>query len=223
MNPKFDVLLVDDHSVVRAGYKAFLSISDRIGNIFEADRGELACQLYDQHQPHIVIMDLSMPGIGGLESIRRLINRYTNCNVLVFSIYNDLTYVTRAINAGAKGYITKNSNHEILISAVCQVASGKTFIEPQIAQQLAIHFSSNKIDESDRLKALSPREFDVFCLLARGMTTRNAATKLCLSYKTVCNHTTSIKDKLGIKTLAELSLMAVSQGVINHTYNDRSN
>jgi two-component system, NarL family, invasion response regulator UvrY len=222
MSRKFDVLLVDDHTVVRAGYKAYLSISERIGNIYEADRGEVACQLYDLHQPHIVIMDLSMPGIGGLESIRRLIYRNPDCKILVFSIYNDLVYVRRAINAGAKGYITKNSNHETLIMAVCQVAGGKTFIDPQIAQQLAIHHTAKNSD-SDPLQLLSPKEFDVFCLLAQGMTTQNAAIKLCLSYKTVCNHTTSIKDKLGIKTLAELPLLAIRQGIINNTQHENLN
>jgi two-component system, NarL family, invasion response regulator UvrY len=212
---KFDVLLVDDHAVVRAGYKAYLSISDRIRTVYEAERGETACQLYSQLQPHIVIMDLSMPGIGGFESIRRLMGRDRNCKILVFSIYNDVIYATRAIKAGARGYITKNSSPETLISAVCQVASGDTFIDPALAQQLAINVVTNP-DNKDPLNPLSPREFDVFCLLAKGMTTRDAAEKLCLSYKTVCNHTTALKEKLGIKTLSELSLLAARQGIINN-------
>lgn len=211
---KIDVLLVDDHAVVRAGYKAYLSLSEKIRTVYEADRGEAACQLYNQYKPDIVIMDLSMPGIGGFESIRRLIARDPNCRVLVFSIYNDLIYVTRAIKAGAKGYITKNSTPETLIYAVCQVATGDTYIDPSLAQQLAVNVVT-KQDMNDPLQPLSPREFDVFCLLARGMTTRDAAEKLCLSYKTVCNHTTAVKEKLGIKTLAELSLLAARQGIIN--------
>ena len=213
MPAKIDVLLVDDHAVVRAGYKAYLSLSEQIGIIYEAERGEAVCQLYNQYQPHIVILDLSMPGIGGFESIRRLINRDPNCKILVFSIHNELVYVTRAIKAGAKGYITKNIGPEMLVLAVCQVASGHTFIEPSLAQQLAINVASNQ-GVSDQIKALSPREFDVFCLLANGLTTRKAAEKLCLSYKTVCNHTTAIKEKLGIKTLAELALIATRQGII---------
>ncbi len=212
---KIDVLLVDDHAVVRAGYKTYLSLSDRIRTIYEAERGEAACQLYNQFQPHIVIMDLSMPGIGGFESIRRLIGRDPHCKILVFSIYNDLIYVTRALKAGAKGYITKNGSPETLISAVCQVASGGTFIDPALAQQLAVNVVTNQVN-ADPLQSLSPREFDVFCLLAEGMTTRGAAEKLCLSYKTVCNHTTALKEKLGIKTLAELSLLAARLGIINN-------
>lgn len=213
MTAKIDVLLVDDHAVVRAGYKAYLSLSDKIRAIYEAERGEAACQLYNQYQPHIVIMDLSMPGIGGFESIRRLINRDPNCKILVFSIHNELVYVTRAIKAGAKGYITKNNAPETLVAAVCQIASGGTYIDPTLAQQLAINVASEH-DDCDQIKHLSPREFDVFCLLAKGLTTRNVAEKLCLSYKTACNHTTAIKEKLGIKTLAELALVATRQGII---------
>jgi DNA-binding NarL/FixJ family response regulator len=219
MAAKIDVLLVDDHAVVRAGYKAYLSLSDRIGTIYEAERGEAACQLYNQHQPHIVIMDLSMPGIGGFESIRRLINRDPNCKILVFSIHNELVYVTRAIKAGAKGYITKNNAPEILVEAVCQVASGGAYIDPTLAQQLAINVASDR-DGSDQIKQLSPREFDVFCLLANGLTTRKAAERLCLSYKTVCNHTTAIKEKLGIKTLAELALVATRHGIADQPINE---
>ncbi len=210
---KINVLLVDDHAVVRTGYKTYLSLSEKIGQVYEADRGETACQLYTQYQPEIVVLDLSMPGIGGFESIRRLINRDPHCKILVFSIYNELIYVTRAIKAGAKGYITKNSAPETLVTAVCKIAQGGTYIEAELAQKLAVSMATD-LDESDKIKLLSPREFDVFCLLANGYTARKAAEKLCLSYKTVCNHGTAIKEKMGVKTLAELSLLANRQGLI---------
>ncbi len=213
MASKISVLLVDDHAVVRAGYKTYLSLSDKIGQVYEADRGETACQIYLQNQPDIVVMDLSMPGIGGFESMRRLINRDPHCKILVFSIHNELVYVTRALKAGAKGYITKNSVPETLVTAVYKIAQGGTYVDPDIAQQLAVSIT-NEPDESEKIKQLSPREFDVFCLLANGYTVRKAAEKLCLSYKTVCNHGTVIKEKLGAKTLAELTLLAGRQGLI---------
>jgi len=166
---KISVLLVDDHAVVRAGYKTYLALSDKIGQIFEADRGETACQLYIQYNPDIVVLDLSMPGIGGFESIRRLINRDPHCKILVFSIHNELVYVSRILKAGAKGYITKNSDPEMLVTAVYKIAQGGTYIDPDIAQQLAISMASDQ-DESEKIKLLSPREFDVFCLLANGYT-----------------------------------------------------
>jgi two-component system, NarL family, invasion response regulator UvrY len=213
MTVKIDVLLVDDHAVVRAGYKTFLSLSEKVRMIYEAERGESACQLYSQYQPDIVIMDLSMPGMGGFESVRRLMSRDAHCKILVSSIHDELVYVTRAIKAGAKGYITKNNSPETLMTAVYQVAAGNTFIEPSLAQQLAINVASER-GNSNQIEGLSPREFDVFCLLANGLTTRDTAEKLCLSYKTVCNHTTAIKEKLGIKTLAELALVATRQGIL---------
>ncbi|MCK9607033.1 MAG: response regulator transcription factor [Methylomonas sp.] len=216
MSKKISVLLVDDHAVVRAGYKTYLSLSERISDIFEAERGEIACQLYAQLEPDLVVMDLSMPGFGGLESIRRLINRHPHCKILVFSIHNEPVYVTRAIKAGAKGYITKSSAPETLISAVCLIAEGGTFVEPSIAQQLAVSVAT-EMDESARIKSLSPREFDIFRLLATGMSTREAAESLCLSYKTVCNHNTSVKEKLGIKTLSELALLANRHGIVNRS------
>ncbi len=213
MPKKINVLLVDDHAVVRMGYKTYLGLSERIGEIYEADRGETAFQLYHQYHPDIVVMDLSMPGIGGYESIRRLLQRDPQCKILVFSIHNELVYVTRAIKAGAKGYISKSNVPETLVNAVCLIAQGGSYVDPDLAQQLVISITTDQ-DEAEKVKQLSPREFDVFCLLANGYTARKTAEKLCLSYKTVCNHTTAIKEKMGVETLAELSLIANRQGLI---------
>ncbi|QWF70155.1 response regulator transcription factor [Methylomonas paludis] len=213
MYSKISVLLVDDHAVVRTGYKTYLSISERIGEIYEADRGESACQIYDRHNPDVVVMDLSMPGLGGFECIRRLLGRHSLCKILVFSIHHELVYVTRAIKAGAKGYITKNNAPETLISAVCALAEGQTYIEAELAQKMAVH-NALDFDEYTRIKDLSPREFDIFCLLASGLSCKEAAEKLCLSYKTVSNHSTAIKEKLDIKTMSELALLASRQGIV---------
>ncbi len=210
---KVSVLLVDDHAVVRAGYKSYLSLSEKIGDIFEAECGDTACQIYMRQPVDVVVMDLSMPGIGGLESIRRLISRDPHCKVLVFSIHNELIYVTRAIKSGAKGYITKSSIPETLVTAVCLIAQGQTYIEAEMAQKLAVNMI-NEQDDEYKIKLLSPREFDVFCLLANGHNSREVAEKLHLSYKTVCNHSTAIKDKLSVKTVAEFTLLATRQGLI---------
>lgn len=213
MFKKISVLLVDDHAVVRTGYKTYLSLNHRIGEIFEAERGETACQLYAQQNPDIVVMDLSMPGMGGFESIRRLVNRHQDCRILVFSNHCELAYVTRSIKAGAKGYITKSSAPATLVAAVCMIADGGTYIEPELAQKLAVH-SALDLDEATKIKALSPREFDIFCLLANGLTCREAAERLCISYKSVCNYNTSIKEKLEVRTMSELTLLASRQGIV---------
>jgi len=210
---KISVLIVDDHAVVRAGYKTYLSLSDEIGDIYEADCGEIACQQYMQQRADVVIMDLSMPGMGGLECIRRLISRDALCKVLVFSIHSEIVYATRAIKSGAKGYITKNSIPETLVTAVCSIAQGKTYIDPEMAQRLAMSMVTEQSDDF-KIKSLSPREFDVFCLIANGSSSHEVAEKLHLSYKTVCNHSTAIKEKLGVKTIAEFTLLATRQGLI---------
>jgi two-component system invasion response regulator UvrY len=217
MSEKISVLLVDDHAVVRAGYKTYLSLCDSIGMIYETDRGESACQLYDRHHPDVVVLDISMPGIGGFESIRRLMQRDPRCKILVFSIHDEPIYASRALKAGAKGYIIKSSVPDTLITAVCKIAQGGTFIAPELAQRVAISMV-NEQDKADSIKQLSPREFDIFRLLVNGLTPREIAERLCLSYKTVCNHSTAIKDKLEVKTMAEMTLLASRHGLIQTPY-----
>lgn len=211
MNKPLTVLLVDDHAVVRAGYRVLLMDSDLIGDVHEAGTGEQACQMYLQCKPDIVIMDLSMPGIGGLETIKRLRLRDESTKVLVFSMYEEAIYVTRALQAGAKGYITKRSAPENMIHAVEQVAKGKIFVEKHLSQFVS------KSREGSVLDQLKPREFDLFCLLARGMTTREASEELALSYKTAANYVTSIKSKLNVRSYSEFTLLAQQYGLISET------
>ncbi|MBV5300744.1 MAG: response regulator transcription factor [Methylococcales bacterium] len=212
---KINILLVDDHAVVRAGYKTYLSLSHHIGEIYEAERGEVACQLFDLHKPDVVLLDLSMPGIGGFETIKRLINRDSNCKVLVFSAHSEPLYATRAIKAGAKGYVTKNCMSEELVNAVYKVYQGSTYVSSELAQHIIATMSSIKGDDIDgKIHLLSPREFDVFSLLANGYTTKQISQQLHLAYKTVCNHGTNIREKLGVTSVAELTLLAMREGII---------
>ena len=213
MSEKLKVLLVDDHTVVRAGFRMLLSSQEFIDQIMDVDRGELACQHYNGFQPDVVVMDLSMPGIGGLETIRRLIQLNSNAVVLVYSIHDEAIYVERALQAGARGYVSKNSAAEVLAEAVSVVASGKQYIEEGLLPE-----QNNTLHDEDKLRevvdVLSPREFDVFCLLAKGMTAREAATDLCLGYKTVANYSTQIKNKLNASTAADLARIAMTLGII---------
>jgi two-component system invasion response regulator UvrY len=213
MSSKITVMLVDDHAVVRAGYRLLLSQSENIEVVCEAERGEEACQYYSESQPNVIVMDLSLPGIGGLASIRRISSRDPGAKILVFSIHDELVYVLRALEAGAKGYITKSSAPETLVEAVKKVASGETYVEPEIAQKLLVQTITGK-DVSTDLNSLSAREFDVFCLLAKGYTTREVADELRLSYKTVGNYTTLIKNKLNVSTTAEMARLAYQYGLL---------
>ncbi len=212
MSDKVKVLLVDDHAVVRAGFKLLLATSNNIEMIAEADRGEQAVQQYQSLVVDIVVMDLSMPGIGGLETIRRIIQRDAEANILVFSVHHEQVYVNRALNAGAKGYITKNSAPEILSEAIEQVMQGQIFIEKGLLRDAA-----DQTDERDYQKIIetfSAREFDIFRLLAKGLTVHKIAEELCLGYKTVANYATQIKKKMQVASIAELAHVAVILGVI---------
>ncbi len=214
MKDKIKVILVDDHAVVRAGFRMLLSAEADIDVIAEADRGEAACQLYLDQQPDVMVLDLSMPGIGGLESIRRICNRDGNAKVLVFSVHDEMVYVDRAMNAGAKGYITKNSAPGILVKAIHQIAAGKIYIEQGLMKNMPLQNSAT--DYQSIVDTLSPREFDVFLLLAKGLTAHKIADELCLGYKTVANYGTQIRSKLNVASAAELAHIAMVLGVMKN-------
>jgi DNA-binding NarL/FixJ family response regulator len=213
-NSKISVLLVDDHEVVRAGFRILLSSQPFIGDIKDVNRGELVAQEYERVKPDVVVMDLSMPGIGGLETIRRLHKQDDSAVVLVYSIHDEAIYVERALQAGARGYVSKNSAAEVLAEAVQAVAQGKQYIEQKLLPEVddVRHMDIDHYREVVDL--LSPREFDVFCRLAKGMTAHEVAADLHLGYKTVANYNTQIKSKLKINTAAELANIAVVLGII---------
>jgi DNA-binding NarL/FixJ family response regulator len=212
---KIQVLLVDDHSVVRAGYRLLLSQSTGIGDILEADCGEKACELYAREKPGVVVMDLSMPGIGGLDTIRRICARDPSARILVFSIHDEPVYVAKAVEAGARGYITKSSAPDIMVEAVARIAEGQIYIEQGLANSSAPDAQDHQ-DSQSVVASLTAREFDIFILLARGMTVREIAEQLCIGYKTVANYSTAIKSKLGVTTGAELAGFAYELDLIKH-------
>ncbi|MCK5890021.1 MAG: response regulator transcription factor [Methylococcales bacterium] len=211
---KITVLLVDDHAVVRAGFKLLLATSPNIEVVAEADRGEQVIQLYQRYKPNIIVLDLSMPGIGGLETIKRVMQRDENVNILVFSVHDEPVYVSRALSAGAKGYITKNSAPEILAEAIDKIQQGDVYIEKGLLKKS--HIQSEQHDYQAIIQTFSTREFDVFRLLAKGLNAHKIADELCLGYKTIANYITQIKKKLDISSIAELAHIAVMLGIMKH-------
>ncbi|MCZ6772197.1 MAG: response regulator transcription factor [Proteobacteria bacterium] len=206
------VLLVDDHAVVRAGFKTLLENQGDIDVVAEAKNGESACRQFAECDPDIVIMDLSLPGIGGLEAIRRIVARQSAARVLVFSMHEDTAFVEKALQAGARGYIGKSSAPVVMVEAVRQIAGGNVYIDPDIAQRLA--FKKTKGDKLP-FDALTTREFEIFCLLAEGSSVNDIAERLSLSYKTVANYSTQIKSKLEVGTPAELARLAIRHGLVS--------
>lgn len=212
MNNKIKVLLVDDHAVVRAGFKLLLATSSNIEVVAEAERGEQVIQLYQKYQPDIIVLDLSMPGIGGLETIKRMLQRDEQVNILVFSVHDEPVYINRALTVGAKGYITKNSAPEILAEAIESILQGQIYIEEGLLNEAGNQPSNH--DYQKIIQTFSAREFDIFRLLAKGLTAHKIADELCLGYKTVANYITQIKKKLQISSIAELAHVAVILGIM---------
>ena len=205
------VALVDDHEVVRTGFRLLLESSGEIEVIAELDSGEAMNQEIGKIFPDVIVMDLSMPGMGGLEAVRRIRAKDKDVRVLVFTMHDSMAFVEQAFDAGANGYITKNNAAKVLTQAVKLVASGERYIDPKLAEQMSSHKS---LDSSTTLSILSRREFQIFCKFAEGKNTQEIAVDLSLSVKTVANYQTQIKEKLNINTSAELIRMALTHGII---------
>lgn len=205
------VMLVDDHAVVRMGFRLLLEGSSDIKVVAEAQSGEEACRLYPEVKPAVTVMDISMPGIGGLEAIDRILAREAGARILVLSAHEDAMHARRVLKAGASGYLTKRSAAEELIQAVRQVHQGKTFLEPAIAQQLAVQQVNGT---KSPVEALSEKEFKVFLSLARGRSVADIAETLSLSPRTVGTHLYNIKQKLGAANSAEIAIIAIRAGLV---------
>ena len=208
---KINILLVDDHSVVRMGFKMLIENESDMAVICEAESGELGITAFKEHKPSIVIMDITMPGMGGLDAIERIIAFDKKAKILVLSAHEDSVHPKRALSAGALGYLTKRSAAEELIKAIRSVNNGTKYLEPAIAQQMAITQISG---ENNPVEILSDREFEVFMDLAKGKSTNEIADTMCLSPRTVGTHLYNIKQKLNANNSAEIALIAIRCGLL---------
>ena len=210
MNP-IKVLLVDDHAVVRMGFRLLLEASEDIRVCGECESGEEALQRFVELAPDVIVMDVSMPGIGGLEAVSRIVAKRPDARVLALSAHEDTILPKRMLKAGALGYLSKRSAAEELIRAIRQVAAGKTFVEPRLAQEMAVQQVTGA---SNPVEVLSDREFEVFMHLARGESVADIAKALFLSPRTVGTHLYNIKQKLDASNAAELTLIAMHNGLL---------
>jgi DNA-binding NarL/FixJ family response regulator len=203
------ILLVDDHAVVRAGYHRFLERNEDLNVVAEAADAEQGYSRFRQHKPDISIVDLSMPGAGGLILIRRIVALDPLARVLVFSMHEDAVFASRSLQAGACGYVTKSCEPETLVEAVRQIHAGRRYLSPDMARRLAPGRG-----DADPLAVLSVKEFEVFRLIAEGRSVADIAVALSLSQKTVANYQALIKEKLGANTTTALVHIALRNGVI---------
>jgi len=208
---QISIMLVDDHAVVRMGFKMLLESDTDLKVIAEAENGETAIKYYVEHKPNVVVMDITMPGMGGIEAIERILAKDSSAKILVLSAHEDSVHPKRVLNAGAMGYLTKRSAAEELIKAIRTISTGKKYIEASVAQQMAIQQLSG--DQSP-VDVLSEREFEVFMSLARGKTTNEIAESLFLSPRTVGTHLYNIKQKLNANNSAEIALIAMRSGLL---------
>ena len=204
------VMLVDDHALVRMGFRMLLTDA-HVEIVAEAVSGEQACLEYAQARPDVVVMDLSMPGMGGLEAVRRLLAQDPKARVLALSAHEDTAHPQRVLRAGALGYLAKRSAPDTLIAAVTAVARGDRYVDAQTAQALALAQIDG--DASPDVK-LSEREFSVFMQLARGRSVAQIAESLNLAPSTVGTHLYHVKQKLGAANQSELTLVALRWGLI---------
>ena len=207
-------MLVDDHAVVRMGFKLLLQARDDIEVVAEADSGEMACQIFEAVAPDVVVMDIAMSGMGGIEAIKRLLAKDPRARILALSAHEDTSYPKRALQAGALGYLSKRSAPEVLIDAIRAIARGQRYLDAQIAQRMALQDLSG---DQAPMEKLSAREFEVFVQLARGQSVAQISDTLKLSSSTVGTHLYNIKQKLGLINQAEMTLLAVRHGLIDVT------
>jgi DNA-binding NarL/FixJ family response regulator len=206
--PSIKVLLVDDHAVVRAGYKRYLELDTQIEVVGEAENGEQAYELLATLTAEVIVMDLSMPGRGGLESIRHILQRYPEQRILVFTMHENPALAAQALRVGAKGYLTKSVSPDLIVDAIHQIMQGGQPIDTDLAAAI----KQSELESAPHLQ-LAPREFEIFRLLANGQSVDEIGQRLHLGLKTVSNYQTSIRQKLGVTTAIELHQYARQYGL----------
>jgi two-component system invasion response regulator UvrY len=209
---KLTLLLVDDHAVVRSGFKVLLQTWDDVDVVAEANSGEEALPLYTLHRPDVVVMDIAMAGMGGIEASKRLLALDPQARILALSAHEDSSYAKRALQAGALGYLSKRTAPEVLIDALRMVARHQRFIDPIIAQRMANQQNSS---DSHYIDKLSPREFEVFLSLAKGRSVLDISQTLGLSASTVGTHLYKVKLKLQLSNQSEMTLLAMRHGLLD--------
>lgn len=205
------VILVDDHAVVRMGFRMILATTPDLRVVGEAANGEDGCALVQAEAPDVVVMDLSMPGMGGLPAVERMLARQPKLRILILSAHHDPIHVSRALAAGVRGYLSKRTAPEALSDAIRQVAAGQLYLDRELAPEVALGEVSGA---SDPVRSLSTREFEIFIQLAMGRAVTQIAHLLCVSPSTVGTHLYNIKQKLGASNAAELSMIAMRAGLI---------
>jgi len=207
------ILLVDDHDIVRAGLRSILQNEKNVEVVGEAADGRTALQLVAELSPAIVLMDISMPDMNGLDATRQIVAKKDGVKVIALSMHSDRQFVVEILKAGASGYLMKNSVAPELPAAIRAVASGKIYLSPSVTDMVVEDFVRNQRPSGSPLEPLSPREREVLQLLAEGKTSKEIAAALHVSQKTAESHRAQLMERLNLHTVAELTKYAIRQGL----------
>jgi two-component system, NarL family, invasion response regulator UvrY len=207
---RITVLLVDDHAVVREGYRRLLERDDSLVVVGEAATAAEAMRCDGELKPDVLVLDIALPGVSGIEVLRRILARRPAARVLMFSMYQDGIYASRALNAGARGYLSKACAPDLLVEAVRSVAQGRRYVSPDVEHAMSAQSST----AGNLAGALSTRELEVLRMLIQGYGVEKIGERLGLSPKTAANHQSSIKQKLGAESALQLVLIAKQLGLI---------
>lgn len=211
-----NVLLIDDHALVRTGIRRLLEDSQQVNIIGETDSGEASIPLVQELKPDVILMDVNMPGIGGVEASRRILQRDSSQKIIILTIHTEQTFPKRLLEIGAKGYLTKECDISEMITAIQQVNRGGSYIEPRIAQQLALSLLPG--NEENPVDKLSRREFQVMLMISHGLSNIEISEKLCLSPKTVSTYRSRLLEKLNANSEVDLIKIAVEQGMVEFAH-----
>ena len=210
------VLITDDHALVRSGIRRLLEDSQQINIVGEAECGEDSLQMAQDLKPDVILLDVNMPGIGGVETCRRILQRNPKQKVIVLTVHSEKTFPKRMLEIGAKGYLTKECGVDEMIEAIKQVNNGSSYIATSIAQQLALSLLPG--NEDNPIDKLSRREFQVMLMISNGLSNIQMSEKLCLSPKTISTYRLRLLEKLGAHSEVDLIKIAVEQGMVEFAH-----
>ena len=209
------VMLVDDHELVRTGFRHILSDMHEVEVVGEAETGEGALKLIPQLEPDLILMDINMPGIGGIEATRTIKHKYPIIQIIVISVHSDSPFPAKLYEAGALGYLTKGCPATEMMQAIRTVVTGKPFLSSEIAQKLSLAKMAG-IDSELPFDALSKREMQVMMLIVQGTKNQDISDTICVSPKTVSTYRHRLFEKLGVETDAELTMLAIRHGIAEY-------
>ncbi|SDC37950.1 two component transcriptional regulator, LuxR family [Pelagirhabdus alkalitolerans] len=215
------IVLIDDHVLFREGVKRILDFEKDFEVVAEGDDGDEVIEIVDKHQPDVVLMDINMPNINGVQATKRLFSKYPDVRVIILSIHDDENYVTHALKSGAQGYLLKEMDSQALIDAIKIVSDGGSYLHPKVTHNLVKEFQRLSTEESGGLQnieirkplhLLTKRECEVLQLLADGKSNRGVSEALFISEKTVKNHVSNILQKMNVNDRTQAVVMAIRNG-----------